>query len=65
MTNKQRLDEHDRQIAAIRTLVKQGMRMLVNLASAQRKTDANLNALISALRQSGGNGHSKRKVDLQ
>jgi hypothetical protein len=45
MTNKDRLDRHDIQIAAIRTL-----------AASQKKTDANLNALISTLRVSGGNG---------
>jgi ABC-type Fe3+-citrate transport system substrate-binding protein len=86
MTNKERLDRHDVQIAAIRKLIEQGTRLVVGtrqdirllakdirmlaeeirtLAAAQKKTDANLNALISTLRRSGGNGHSKTKIDLQ
>ena len=79
MTNKERLDQHDRQIASIRGLVETGMKLVVGtrqdirllakdirqLAAAQKKTDANLNALISTLRHSGGNGHSKAQVDLQ
>jgi hypothetical protein len=72
VTSKERLDKHDRQIAAIRTLLQEGMRMLVDtrrdiraLAASQMKTDASLRALISALRRGGGNGHSKAKVDLQ
>ena len=79
MTNKERLDQHDVEIAAIRRLIKDGMKLVVGtrqdirllaqdirkLAASQKKTDANLNALISSLRRGGGNGHSKAKVDLQ
>jgi predicted nicotinamide N-methyase len=79
VTTKERLDRHDRQIAAIRKLIEQGTRLVVGtrqdirllakdirtLAASQKKTDASLQALISALRRSGGNGHSKVKVDLQ
>jgi hypothetical protein len=72
MTNKERLERHDRQIAAIRNLVHEGMRLVVDtrrdirtLAASQKKTDASLQALIGALRRGGGNGHTKAKVDLQ
>jgi Spy/CpxP family protein refolding chaperone len=75
MTVTQRLDQHDKQIAAIRDLVKEGIRMVLEtrrvaletrkdlreLATAQKRTDASLHALIESLRGSG-NGHSKRRV---
>jgi len=66
-----RLDKHDRQIAAIRALVQEGMQLVVEtrrdiraLAAAQRRTEQNLLTLINTLRR-GGNGHSKGKLDLQ
>ena len=76
MTVTERLDKHDRQIASIRDLVKEGMKMVVEtrrlaletrrdlreLAAAQKRTDASLHALIDSL-QGGGNGHSKRRGD--
>ena len=76
MTVTERLDKHDRQIASIRDLVKEGMKMVVEtrrlaletrrdlreLAAAQKRTDASLHALIDSL-HGGGNGHSKRRVD--
>lgn len=65
MTAKEHLERHDRQIAAIRDLVQQGMQLVVEtrkdiraLAAAQRRTDATLQALIDTLRRGGGNGHS-------
>jgi hypothetical protein len=68
---EERLDKHDRQIAAIRDLVHAGMRLVVEtrkdiraLAAAQKRTEESLQALINSLRR-GGNGHVKRKVDLQ
>jgi hypothetical protein len=71
MKTHERLDRHDRQIAAIRALVQEGMRLVVEtrrdiraLAIAQRRTEENLQTLISTLRR-GGNGHSKRRLDLQ
>lgn len=71
MTTTQRLEQHDKQIAAIRKLVMTGMKMLVRnqqqlnqLAVAQKKTEASLKALIDDMRGSGGNGHNKRKLDL-
>ena len=70
-TTGERLDKHDRQIAAIRDLVYEGMRMLVEtrkdiraLAAAQKRTQENLHTLIDTLRR-GANGNAKRKVDLQ
>ena len=67
----ERLDRHDRQIAAIRDLVHEGMRMLVEtrkdiraLATAQKRTEENLRTLIDTLRR-GANGNAKRKLDLQ
>jgi len=69
-TTKERLDKHDRQIAAIRDLVQQGMRLVVltrrelhALTIAQRKTDATLRAFIESMNR-GGNGHDQRKLDL-
>ena len=69
MTVAERLDKHDRQIASIRELVQEGMRLVVqsrkdirSLAAAQKRTDASLHALIDSMR-GGGNGHSKRRVD--
>jgi len=76
MTVAERLDKHDRQIASIRDLVKEGIKMVVEtrrlaletrrdlreLAAAQKRTDASLHALIDSL-QGGGNGHTKRRVD--
>ncbi len=76
MTVAQRLDQHDRQIAAIRGLVQEGMRLAVEtrkdlrtLAVLQRQTDElqkrterKLEALIDSMRR-GGNGHAKRRLD--
>jgi hypothetical protein len=69
MTVTERLDKHDRQIASIRGLVQEGMRLVVqsrkdirSLAAAQKRTDASLHALIDSMRIAG-NGHTKRHVD--
>jgi len=72
MTQKQRIDQHDREIAAIRKLVLTGMRMLVQLETSQKKTDAQLKLLQASQQKTdellqsfirslkgGGNGHSK------
>ena len=56
VTIKQRLEQHDREIAAIRKLVLTGMKMLVRLEASQRKTDAMLQDLIRSLK-GGENGH--------
>jgi hypothetical protein len=69
MTGTERLDKHDRQIASIRELVQEGMRLVVqsrkdirSLAAAQKRTDESLHALIDSMR-GVGNGHTKRRVD--
>jgi hypothetical protein len=76
MTLTERLDKHDKQIASIRELVHEGMRLVVETrkdirklaamqlatAAAQERTDASLRALIDSLR-GGGNGHANRRVD--
>ena len=60
-----RVTEHDRQTAAIRKLILQGMKMINSLAASQRelaasqrKTDAQLQAFIRSMER-GSNGHSK------
>jgi hypothetical protein len=60
-----RLDKHDRQIAAIRNLVYEGMRLAIQsrkdirtLNAAQVRTEASLKALIDSLR-GRTNGKSK------
>jgi hypothetical protein len=65
-TLKERVDRHDREIAAIRKLIHAGMKMIVKneeeirkLAASQRETDRQLQALIRSLR-GGGNGHTRR-----
>ena len=60
--------QHDKQIKAIRDLVHEGMRIVVQTRREARQTrkdldelTANVNRLVSGLRT---NGHSKRKMDL-
>jgi hypothetical protein len=74
-TVKERLDkhdkqlvQHDKQIAAIRGLVQEGMRLVIQsrkdireLTAAQKKTDASLRAFIDSMR-AGGNGHQKKAI---
>ncbi len=64
-----RVTQHDREIAAIRKLVLQGMKMLVEngmqikaLAAAQRATAITVDRFIRSLERGGSNGHSKTKV---
>ena len=78
MTAKERLDRHDREIAAIRKLMLTGMKTFVKLeeiqtetrkelrelAAAQKLTQKSLQDFIQSLR-GGGNGHGKRRMDLQ
>jgi hypothetical protein len=63
---QERLDRNDKQIGAIRELVKEGMRLMVEtrkdlrtLAAMQKRSDAKLEALTDMVRRSGGNGHPK------
>ncbi len=76
MTVTDRLDKHDKQIASIRDLVKEGIKMVLEtrrlaletrrdlreLAAAQKRTDSSLRAFIDSMR-GGGNGHTKRRLD--
>lgn len=78
MTLKERVDRHDREIAAIRKLTLTGMKMLNRtnerldrLVTARRETDrqlkslcADVQALVNTVRR-GTNGHTKRKLDLE
>ena len=78
MTTKEHLERHDRQIAAIRDLVQQGMRLVLetrkdirsltaevrSLTASQKRTEASLRAFIDGMR-GGGNGHAKGKADLR
>ena len=71
----ERLDKHDKQIAAIRDLVHEGMRLVIQTrkdirklaemqiatAAAQQRTEESLQAFIRSM--AGGNGHQKKKVD--
>ena len=64
-TTTDRLDRHDRQIAAIHGLIREGMRLVLEtrkdlraLPAAQNRTDKTLRDLIASMRR-GGNGHSK------
>ena len=74
---KTRIDQHDREIAAIRKLVLTGMKMLIRLEqsqkrleasqarleASQRETDRMLKDLIRSLgRNGGGNGHQRGKI---
>jgi len=73
---KERVDKHDREIAAIRKLIHTGMKILVRLEeeqvvarkelrelrSSQRETDRQLQAFIRSLRGSGGNGQIKHRI---
>ncbi|HUI80822.1 MAG TPA: hypothetical protein VLY24_23010 [Bryobacteraceae bacterium] len=78
MTLKQSVDQHDREIAAIRKLLLTGTKMLNQVIVVQKRSEARLERLetgvarleasvqqpVDSLRR-GGNGHTKRKVDLQ
>jgi hypothetical protein len=64
-----RVTRHDREIAAIRKLILQGMKMLVEnraeikaLAVAQRVTERTLGRFIRSLERGGSNGHSKTRI---
>jgi septal ring factor EnvC (AmiA/AmiB activator) len=70
MIVKEHLSKYDREIAAIRALLKAGMSLLnrnqqqiSQLIAAQKRTEAALKAFIES--REASNGHSKRKIDLQ
>ena len=72
---KERVDQHDREIAAIRKLLHTGMKMFVKLeeehiafrkelrelAAQQRATAREVENFIRSLRR-GSNGHTKRSI---
>ena len=55
---------HDKQLDSIRNLLERGTRLVVQLAANQRKLQASVAELANSLKR-GGNGHSKRKLDIQ
>jgi hypothetical protein len=66
MTAKERLDQHDKQIKAIRGLVHEGMRLVIlnrkdlrQLTAKQDRTEAMLQDLIASLK-----GGGKKKLDM-
>ena len=68
---QEQVDRHEGQITAIRNLVHEGMRLMVetrkdlrSLAAAQKRTEQSLQQLLNGLRR-GGNGHAGRKIDTQ
>jgi hypothetical protein len=78
MTLKERVDLHDRQIAAhdrqiagIRDLVKEGMRLMIEtrkdmriVIAMHKRNEQRLETLINTMKR-GTNGHSKKRVDIQ
>ena len=71
MTTKEHLDRHDRQLAAIRSVIHEGMRLVVEtrkdlrtVVALQKRTESKLEALIDSMRR-GGNGHAKRRLEIQ
>ena len=57
---KERLDKHDRQIAAMRALMQDAVRFMIQtrkdlriIAARQKRTDAKLEALIESLKRGG------------
>jgi hypothetical protein len=64
MTTKEHLSMHDKQIASIRGLVKEGMQLVLAtrkdmraLLQSQRRTEKNLADLIAALGRSSNGKH--------
>ena len=54
-----RVDKHDREIAAIRKLLLTGMKLVVEVQRAQKKTEQTLERFIRSMeRGSQANGHS-------
>jgi len=60
-TVKERLDKHDRQIAAMRDLVREGMQLVMEnrkdiraLTLSQKRTDATLQAFLTGLQRGNG-----------
>lgn len=75
VTQEERIDRHDKQIAAIGKMLQEGWRLVLETrkdirtlaqmqkatAAAQQKTEASLKAFIDSMRR-GGNGHKKSDI---
>jgi hypothetical protein len=59
-----RVSKHDREIAAIRGLIRTGMKLIVRVEAAQHKTEQTLERFIKSLERGerNGNGHKKGRV---
>jgi thymidylate synthase ThyX len=69
-TLKERVDKHDREIAAIRKLIHIGMKMQVKndqeirkLVESQKETDRLLKQLLRSMERNNGNGHKTGRVE--
>ena len=56
---RQRISQHDREIAAIRKLVLQGMKMLVENEAQIEKMSATVDRFVRSLESGGSNDQSK------
>jgi N-methylhydantoinase B/oxoprolinase/acetone carboxylase alpha subunit len=66
VTTKEHLTLHDKQIAAIRNLVQEGMRLVIEtrkdiraLVASQQRTERNLETLVNTLGRSGNGKHKQ------
>jgi len=59
-TFKERVDQHDREIAAIRKLINYGMKLIVRIEEAQKQNEKEILALTRSLRGANGNGKAPR-----
>jgi N-methylhydantoinase B/oxoprolinase/acetone carboxylase alpha subunit len=66
VTTKEHLTLHDKQIAAIRNLVRDGMRLVIEtrkdiraLVASQQRTERNLETLVNTLGRSGNGKHKQ------
>ena len=63
--------QHDKQIKAIRDLVHEGMRLMLETRKDIRDTRRDLRTLAASVQEltdslrRGGNGYTKRKLDVQ
>lgn len=55
-----RMDRTDRQIEAIRKIIKTGMKLIVRIEAAQVRTDAKVEKLAEMWLKRPPNGHSRR-----
>jgi len=68
MTLKERVDRHDRQIAAIQDIIHQGMRLMLETRRDIAETRKEIRELVKAQKEvlatlkQGSNGHKKAEV---